>query len=319
MLPPDIVALKIIKRLYNNIFGYPPKPDCDMNPDSAAQKMIDLINSPRPTMISRFGSTELTCVNNYVGVQNGKRNYLGYVLGKAAPWWWNPSHIIKMHELSGFFPPRIPEIERFCQLMLEDMKQLDLIGSWFHLERRFAKELQNVQKIDLDLLVPFFSKTPWTSALKGKKVLVVHPFDVTITRQFQRKEQVFPNGLLPDFELQTIRAIQTIAGESTHFKDWFAVYDYLKEQIDSKDYDICLLGCGSYGLPLAAHVKRMGKKSIHMGGSLQLIFGIRGKRWENPNYNERFNIAAHMNENWVRASEEEKPQQAQQLEGACFW
>ena len=27
------------------------------------------------------------------------------------------------------------------------------------------------------------------------------------------------------------------------------------------------LGCGAYGFPLAAHVKRMGKKAIHMGGS----------------------------------------------------
>ena len=50
----------------------------------------------------------------------------------------------------------------------------------------------------------------------------------------------------------------------------------MKSQMDQTDYDIALIGCGAYGFPLAAHAKRMGKQAIHMGGSLQLLFGIRG-------------------------------------------
>lgn len=54
--------------------------------------------------------------------------------------------------------------------------------------------------------------------------------------------------------------------------------------MDAVDYDIVLLGCGAYGFPLAAYAKRRGKQAIHMGGSLQLLFGIKGKRWEDQNY-----------------------------------
>ena len=45
------------------------------------------------------------------------------------------------------------------------------------------------------------------------------------------------------------------------------LFEYMKAEINKSNYDICILGCGAYGFPLAAHVKRMGKKAIHMGGS----------------------------------------------------
>ena len=46
------------------------------------------------------------------------------------------------------------------------------------------------------------------------------------------------------------------------------------------DFDIALIGCGSYGFPLASRIKKYGKKSIHLGGATQLMFGIKGKRWD---------------------------------------
>jgi hypothetical protein len=93
----------------------------------------------------------------------------------------------------------------------------------------------------------------------------------------------------------------------------------MKSEINKQDYDVCLIGCGAYGFPLAAHVKRMGKKAIHMGGSLQLLFGIKGKRWENSNYNPIYNYSKLMNEHWVYPGEEEKPQNAASVEGGCYW
>jgi hypothetical protein len=90
-------------------------------------------------------------------------------------------------------------------------------------------------------------------------------------------------------------------------------------EIDACEFDICLIGCGAYGFPLAAHVKRMGKKAVHLGGSLQLLFGIKGKRWENPNYNEVYNYSNLINEHWVYPSLHETPQHASKVEEACYW
>jgi hypothetical protein len=93
----------------------------------------------------------------------------------------------------------------------------------------------------------------------------------------------------------------------------------MKCEIDKADFDVCLIGCGAYGFPLAAHVKRMGRKAVHFGGSLQLLFGIKGKRWEDPNYNPVYNYAKLMNEHWIRPDESEKPSIASKVENACYW
>ena len=86
-----------------------------------------------------------------------------------------------------------------------------------------------------------------------------------------------------------LKAVQTAGGNQTEFKDWFEALEYMEQEIDKIDYDIVLLGCGAYGFPLAAHCKRMGKQAIHLGGVLQLLFGIKGKRWETVSeYQDQF-------------------------------
>jgi hypothetical protein len=88
----------------------------------------------------------------------------------------------------------------------------------------------------------------------------------------------------------------------------------MKAEIDKKDFDIAIIGCGAYGFPLAAHVKRIGKKAIHLGGPTQILFGIKGKRWiDNPNFNEI------INEYFIFPNESDKVKNANKVEGACYW
>jgi cation diffusion facilitator CzcD-associated flavoprotein CzcO len=92
----------------------------------------------------------------------------------------------------------------------------------------------------------------------------------------------------------------------------------MKRKIDQSDYDICIIGAGAYGFPLAAHVKRMGKKAIHLGGVTQLLFGIKGRRWvDNPIlFYPYINL---YNEHWTYPSLEDKPTGAGKVEDACYW
>ncbi|SHI71241.1 hypothetical protein SAMN05444350_10694 [Bacteroides stercorirosoris] len=206
-------------------------------------------------------------------------------------------------------------------MMIEDMSLIDILASWRYEELYFSKELQHTYKIDFEPYNPFWSNTPWTVALENQKVLVVHPFAETIQKQYLRKELIHKDSrILPTFNLQTIQAIQTIGNRiDSRFNTWFDALEFMKSEIDKRDYDICLLGCGAYGLPLAAHIKRSGKKAVHMGGSLQLLFGIRGARWEDNHYNATYNYAQLMNEYWVKPSEAETPEKAQQIEAGCYW
>lgn len=324
----QIFVLKSFRKVYGKLFtkSTKSKPICIEDADLASQIIYNTLMADKPCMIARFGSTELTCLLNYIGVTRDKKKYLSYIKGETQSWWWEQKIINQMQQWSGFFPPTIEKIEQFCKLMLQDIPEVDILGSWLPQEKYFEQQL-NTQKVHLRLLEPFWVNQPWTSALVGKNVLVVHPFTDTIVHQYSKREIIFNNrNVLPKFKsLHVVKAVQTLGEGDDRFKDWFDALDFMKNEIDEKDYDVCLIGCGAYGFPLAAHVKRMGKKAIHLGGALQLLFGIKGKRWEDPNYGvKEWGIAYGsytnlVNENWVRPDLKYKTKNAEKVEGACYW
>lgn len=216
-------------------------------------------------------------------------------------------------------------LNRFSERYLADIPEIDLLGS-FNYAEKFMPLRDDVINVHLECLYPFFVERPWTRALKNKKVLVVHPFEKTIKSQYARRECIFDNSeILPSYELKTFKAVQSNAGNNVPFKDWFESLKWMEDEIAKIDFDICILGCGAYGLPLAATIKRMGKKAIHMGGGSQLLFGIKGKRWDNDAYHWKnlpqldTNYSSLYNEYWVRPSQGEIPKDANKVEGACYW
>jgi hypothetical protein len=313
-------ALKFFKKGHTLVKGMSHKEGRNWklfsNKEYANKLIYDALKSDMPCMIARYGSTEMANLVNYIGVKKNNRSKLDFIKGESLKWWWEPSVMKQLQVWSGFFPPTQKNIEAFCDLMLKDTQQVDILGSWLYEERHLADGLTNAKRIVLEDLEPFFCTNPWTKALEGKKVLVVHPFANTIEKQYNKRELLFDNNLLPEFELKTIKAVQSVAGAETEFKDWFEALEYMKQQIDATDYDICIIGCGAYGFPLAAHVKRSGKKAIHMAGATQLLFGIIGKRWEDYVVWPYMNL---FNEHWVRPEESEKPKNANVVEGACYW
>lgn len=139
--------------------------------------------------------------------------------------------------------------------------------------------------------------------------------------QYQvNSDKIFKNrDILPEFSHKVLPAVQSPGGISDRFADWFEALDWMKSQMDNIDYDVALIGCDTYGFPLAAHSKRTGKKAVHLGGALQLLFGIKGKRRENPDYSSIYNYAELMNEYWVRPGDNLKLQNANKVEGGCYW
>ncbi|HEX2617808.1 MAG TPA: hypothetical protein VHL57_09720 [Flavobacteriales bacterium] len=282
---------------------------------AASDKIREELLAPKPSMICRLGLVELYCVLNYIGEKRGVKgslgNYLKYMTGRLHSFSWEDDTFYSMPNNAGFFPGDVEHLERFSELMLADMKYVDILGSWRREELFVQPELKHAVKVALPDLEPFYHKDPWSAVLEGKKVLVVHPYERSIQEQYKKHKLLFKDQrVLPDFELKTVRAVQSIANSRTEFPTWFDALEYMKKRISDTDFDIAILGCGAYGFPLAAHIKRIGKKAVHMGGATQLMFGIKGKRWEDLPF---------INEHWVRPSQDETPQNAVKVEGACYW
>jgi hypothetical protein len=220
-----------------------------------------------------------------------------------------------LSDFSGFFPISREYLCRFYDEMISSCSQVDLLGSWADGESHFSKLLSKTQICHLHDLEPYYHKNPWSHALAGRKVLVIHPFAETIKEQYAKRQHLFVDPeVLPEFELITYPSVQSIAGSSVAHASWHDALEAMTKDTLRYDFDVAILGCGAYGFPLAARLKRAGKQAIHLGGATQILFGIKGKRWDgHPLISKLFNTY------WTRPSAVEKPQRADVVEGGCYW
>ena len=275
------------------------------------QWIAEKIQSGEPFMVARFGNTELSVMTSVL-----KRRLMGNSAETQARFdkWFE-----RLNEGAGFFPAKPELAEEFTDLMLEACEEVDMLAMWHcHMEDYVITEyMPDVTLSFIAYLEPWrYEKEPWSAALEGKKVLVVHPFEDSIKKQYLNREKLFPEtDVLPEFELKTLKAVQTIAGEKDErFETWFEALEYMYQKAMEIDFDIAIVGCGAYGFPLAAKIKAAGKQVVHMGGVTQVLFGIKGRRWvENPRSELKFN------DSWVYPMDTETPQNNKVVENGCYW
>lgn len=285
------------------------------------QLIASKIQKGVPFMVGRFGGTELSTVVSVLRAHKfphiDRREY----------------YLERLYRLSGFFPHSIELEEKFTNLMLQYAGDVDLLGSWqLFMEDYIIKNYaMQTQVTKLGFLSPWELRhvpnrqvKPWSHALAGKKVLIIHPFEDSIKEQYENnREHIFENifpaeDILPVFELKTIKAVQSLGGENTEqFETWFNALDYMIDQFRKQEFDVAIIGCGAYGFPLAAEIKRMGKCAIHLGGATQLMFGIKGRRWMENKFAEFADKV--MNDYWITPSKSETPVSAMEVEGGCYW
>lgn len=269
--------------------------------------LYNIILSGKPFLAGRFGATELFEVRTFDFELTARYK-------KA---------LNQMQMWSGFFPPTEVMGKKFKDLMIDCIPEADVMGIWmlpfeeYYLNKYGKQGIKTTYLLDLE---PWSTpEEPWSAALKGKKVLVIHPFAKTIEAQYRRRNEIFPDtDILPEFDLKTLKAVQTIAGEKDdRFGTWFDALEWMYHEAMNIDFDIAIIGCGAYGFPLAARIKMAGKQAVHLAGATQLLFGIKGKRWEENNafaYVQKF-----FNDAWVYPDDSDRPEQAKKVENGCYW
>ncbi|MCD8140060.1 MAG: hypothetical protein LUE17_09850 [Planctomycetaceae bacterium] len=275
----------------------------------ATQTIIrDVIERGRPGLIVRPGRTELKVVAEFL-------NQIDKPTVTFTKKWRSKASIN-----AGFFTPTNEMLTRFACETLTMCRDADVfmpyravVGEKTICERYLAPETILCSPGGL---APFLFANPWSAALRGKKVLVVHPFVETIREQYTRRDKLFANpDVLPEFELKTVKAVQSSASVTPAYPDWFAALEAMQREIDGTDFDVALVGAGAYGFFLAHHCKKIGKVGIQVASAGQLLFGIYGSRWVDASGKP----ADFINEYWVKPSENERPPGADLVEGACYW
>lgn len=263
--------------------------------------IIKYITQQNAFMLGRLGAVEMHCVSRWMAGQNYTDEERRQALYAA-----------------GIFPNDQKTLDKFCEIYTNSMKSIDLLGVWEvpgekKVIRQYCPAAQILPSRSIE---PYYFTHPWSERLNNKKVLIIHPFVDSIQIQLKKRELLWSNKkILPSFEsTQYVKSIQSNGGGITKFKDWFEALELMKCQISACNFDIAIIGAGAYGLVLAAHVKSMRKQSIQMCGATQILFGIKGKRWDTHPVISKF-----YNDAWIRPLPSETPPEFQKVEGGSYW
>lgn len=165
-------------------------------------------------------------------------------------------------------------------------------------------------------LEPYYDPShSWMSAMKGKRILIIHPFYHSIQRQLPRLAALFPNRpWFPECSIEVVAPPMTCAGNHGG-KDWKVHLAVFYETIQQKEFDIALVAAGGYGMLIADMIHtRLHRSVMYVGGALQLFFGIIGKRW----FHQK-EILMLMNDHWIRPLKEDQPLHHTRVEKGCYW
>jgi|GEM_PF-294099 len=238
---------------------------------------------------------------------------------------------LKFHALkqSGIFPGTSEFLQSFAEFYLGHLRNLDSIG-WTHhgpMERELvarhglAAELIDFKDQEPDRNIPAEESRCYLPSFKGKKVLLVSPFASLLCENAtpERFEAVwkktgkawfFPANVIPlEFPYGLAKATQR------EYPSVIELYAEICRKISEIDFDVALVGAGALNIPLVSHVKATGKVGIALGGHLQILFGILGKRWlERPDW-----MADYVTEAWLPMTASYIPEERDVADQGAYW
>jgi hypothetical protein len=269
--------------------------------------LYNLIISGMAGSVAKIGATELRFCLEYLRPSTKR------------PAKYSKSLSYEMLVNSGIFPSEDYALEEFGKNYITACNELSHLAVWFRPgESMFVqKHIPHAKLFRLHGLDPIqFGSESWLQGLKNKRVLLVTPFAKSILKQYERRNLVWKNcpGFLPEFEIDFLRAPLSAGLVEPTFKTWSETLQNLKSQMDQRKFDVALIGAGAFSIPLAIHAQSKGAVGIHLGGQLQVLFGVMGGRWE-----ENSNLSQFVNDHWVRPSGDEVPKHFKKMEGGCYW
>jgi len=267
----------------------------------------------RGSLIGRHGSIEITMILLYDQTDTIHAETAMYLEKNA-----------------GIFPRTKETILEWIDIYKKATQEANVFAAaWYkelaEAEWRYLGAINpNAKRIPLRSLEPYYSMPThhWTRALEGHRVTVVSSFVESMKEQLEYRESIWPQcqTILPvSTQWSFVRSYycptvaQGVCQWPSGITNWSQAVDYLEAEVLKTEPRIVLLGCGGLAMPLAARLKRHGIVAIVLGGAIQLLFGIKGRRWDNHDF-----IPTLYND-WIYPSESEIPGAASDIEGGCYW
>ena len=232
---------------------------------------------------------------------------------------------------SGVFPTNPDFLLEFAQFYVKHIQQIDILGVFqanqeerIILENELNARFIPYQFTEPDRLIPSNEFNCYLRFFEGKKILFISPFAnlLKIRAQKETFEHVwfkiqkkwFNPGKISAFEIpySYVNSIQT----HQKYINSIDLFHSICSSLDDLDFDVAFLGAGALGLPIASYLKNIGKIAISLGGHLQVLFGISGRRWSKDDYW----TTNYINETWIDMPEKYHPENKSNLtDQSAYW
>ena len=281
-------------------------------PGASSNKLIiSLIEQDKPFSVIRLGIGSET--HGTYDFLTGKKKYRSQSLpSNAGIYWTTNEELIKYFTMydEAIHASDAMAVMNYPPLFTEQLyfiKRHELLGIHGRSIEPFYYAYENI--------------TPWTHSLLGKKVLVINPFVESFKKQIENGFKIFKEEHMQVFkegqEFVYYKSFQTAAGNHLH-DSWVETFNIMCDDISKLDFDVALLGCGGYGLLLCDFIKRrLGKSAVYVGGGIQLLFGVMGRRWESIQFWQ--DIIKENDTKFIRPSKAEALPNSDTIELSCYW
>lgn len=230
---------------------------------------------------------------------------------------------------AGVYPSDPRFARAFVAQYADDLRQLDCLGLFgapgeAALIRHHGLSCRFVAFKDMepDRSSPADESRCYLPHFRGRRLLLVAPFADLLRQRAERDtfEKVWARTGKPWFHPSSVLAVEfPYAFEKAtqaRFATVLDLRDEIAARIDAVDFDVALVAAGALGIPLAAHIKRSGRIALSLGGHLQVLFGVLGKRWRDIASWRR----SYFNEHWIDLPERYRPTDWEQLtDGGAYW
>jgi hypothetical protein len=278
-----------------------------------AKFMCELFKSNKPFLIGRNGTIELDVLIKYFcngNISNEEKT--------------------KLELNAGIFPPDL--FIEYYEEYSESLRNADAIAEgWYVPLKDYEKVIldsinKNRYKLLLRNLEPYYVKPElrWTQHLAGKRVAIINSFaEICETQTYMSKaiwgdnsESLLPSNTIwiPIRTYYSPRLANGVSQWPESIHNWKDAVDFTVEKVLQEACNVAIIGCGGIGMIIGHKLKEKGLQCIVMGGATQILFGIRGKRWETHE-----TISKFFNDAWVVPPDSCKPQNYNFIENGCYW
>ncbi|HXG51589.1 MAG TPA: hypothetical protein VNN77_09325 [candidate division Zixibacteria bacterium] len=243
---------------------------------------------------------------------------------------------------SGVFPEDIGFYREFNRFYIPHVKNLDCIGICFtawepELFRYYGIRSKPIGYpcqqpfLTVGHLPMFFKRADiaesegegngYLEYFRNKRILLVCPFAKFLKERACKEtyEAIWSKTGRKWFEPKSVEAVELPYGFEIETQKKYGtaidLFHAVVGEIDARDFDIALIGAAGLAIPIASHIKQTGRIGIDLGGILQVVFGVYGKRYLERETWKRM----YFNDQWARVPDGYRPSRMDVCDGGAYW